>query len=107
MNIDITGHGVEVTPALRDYVNEKLGRIVRHFEQLISTHVVMHLDKNSHWIEATITASHKKFHAESSASDMYAAIDLLADKLDVQVRKHKEKITDHHRADGQSRKTGT
>jgi putative sigma-54 modulation protein len=94
MNIDITGHGVEVTPALRDYVNEKLGRIVRHFEQLISTHVV-------------ITASHKKFHAESSASDMYAAIDLLADKLDVQVRKHKEKITDHHRADGQSRKTGT
>ncbi len=107
MNIDITGHGVEVTPALRDYTNEKLGRLGRHFEQLIGTHVVMHLDKLNHRIEATITASHKKFHAEAAASDMYAAIDLLTDKLDVQVRKHKEKVTDHHRADGQARKTGT
>ncbi len=107
MQIEITGHGVEVTPALREYTNEKLGRIVRHFEPLIGTHVVMHLDKNSHRIEATIVASHKRFHAESTASDMYAAIDLLTDKLDVQVRKHKEKVTDHHRADGQSRKTGT
>jgi putative sigma-54 modulation protein len=107
MQIEITGHGVEVTPALREYTNEKLGRIVRHFEQLIGTHVVMHLDKNSHRIEATIVASHKRFHAESTASDMYAAIDLLTDKLDVQVRKHKEKVTDHHRADGQARKTGT
>jgi putative sigma-54 modulation protein len=107
MQIEITGHGVEVTPALRDYTNEKFGRIVRHFEQLIGTHVVMHLDKNSHRIEATITASHKRFHAESTASDMYAAIDLLTDKLDQQVRKHKEKVTDHHRADGMQRKTGT
>jgi len=107
MHIEITGHGVDVTPALRDYTNEKIGRIVRHFDHLIGTHVVMHLDKISHRIEATVTASHKKFHAEAAASDMYAAIDLLTDKLDGQVRRHKEKITDHHRADGLERKTAS
>lgn len=107
MQIELTGHGVDITPALRDYVNEKIGRIKRHFEQLISVHVVMHLDKIAHRVEATINASQKRFHAEYSADDMYAAIDGLADRLDAQVRKHKEKVSDHHRDEGNELKTGT
>lgn len=104
MNIEISGHGVEVTPALREYVHEKLARVQRHFEQLMDIHVVMHLDKNAHCVEATMNASQKQFHAESEASDMYASIDLLSDKLDKQVRRYKSKITDHHRAAAHSLK---
>lgn len=107
MQIEITSHDLEITPPLREYVNEKFDRIVRRYDALISVHVIMHLDKINHRIEATINASHKRIHAEASASDMYAAIDALVDKLDVQVRKHKEKITDHHRAEAAAIKIGT
>ncbi|MGD9582278.1 MAG: ribosome-associated translation inhibitor RaiA [Lysobacterales bacterium] len=107
MQIELTGHGVDITPALREYVNDKVGRIVRHFEQLLSVHVVMHVDKLTHRVEANVNAAHKQFHAEEQAHDMYAAIDLMADKLDAQVRKHKEKVTDHRRAEALEQKTGT
>ena len=107
MQIELTGQGVEITSALRDYVNDKIGRIVRHFEPLLSVHVIMHVDKLGHRVEATVNAAHKRFHAEERSHDMYAAIDLLADKLDSQVRKHKEKLTDHRRSEGLEQKTGT
>lgn len=107
MQIELTGHGVDITPALREYVNEKIGRIKRHFEQLIVVRVVLHVEKLNHRVEATVNAAHKQFHAEEQASDMYAAIDLMVDKLDAQVRKHKEKVTDHRRSEGLERKTGT
>lgn len=98
MQIHVSGHQVEVTSPLRDYVVGKLDRIVRHFHQLHDVHVVLTVDKLKHMAEATVQASGKRIHAESDAVDMYAAIDLLADKLDRQVKKYKEKLTEHRPA---------
>jgi len=102
MQINVSGLKVEVTPALRDYVEAKFDRIVRHFDQLHDVSVVLSVEKLTHCAEATIrAAAGKTIHAEAVAADMYAAIDALSDKLDGQIRKHKEKLTDHHKADGQ------
>lgn len=101
MQIKVTGQQIEVTQALRDYVNEKIGRVSRHFEKTIEAHVVLGVEKLQHHAEATIKASQRTIHAEADGIDMYAAIDVLSDKLDTQVRKHKEKLKDHHRAEAQ------
>ena len=100
MQIHLTGHHVEVTPALRDYVNRKLGRVVRHFDHVTSARVILIVEKQSNKAEATLHVSGADLFANASHNDMYAAIDLLADRIDAQVRRHKEKLTDHHRADG-------
>jgi putative sigma-54 modulation protein len=99
MQMQLSGRTIDVTPALRQYVTEKFERITRHFEHVIDVNVTLGVEKLRHCAEATIMLSHKTIHAEVEAADMYAAIDLLVDKLDSQVRKHKEKLTDHHRAD--------
>lgn len=99
MQVSITGHHVEITPPLRDYVESKLSRIERHFEQMIDIHVVLNVMKLDHKAEATIHVAGKSLHADASANDMYAAIDGLVDKLDRQVKKLKEKRTDYHRND--------
>jgi putative sigma-54 modulation protein len=102
MQIQVSGHQVEVTPALREYAVAKLERVTRHFDKLHDIVVILSLEKVTHKAEATISAARKKMlHADATASDMYAAIDALTDKLDSQARKHKEKLTDHHRADAQ------
>lgn len=102
MQINVSGHQVEVTPALRGYVETKFDRILRHFDQLHDVGVTLSVDKLTHSAEATVrAAAGKTLHAEAIAEDMYAAIDALSDKLDVQIRKHKEKLTDHHKVDGQ------
>ena len=103
MQINISGHHVEITPALRDYVNEKLTRIERHFENITDINCVLTVEKLEHKAEATINVSGNSLHAHSVEDDMYAAIDSLTDKLDRQVRKHKEKITDHHARDSAKR----
>ena len=103
MRIEISGHQIEVTPALRDYVQDKLGRLERHSEHLLDGHVILSVEKLLQRAEATLNLSGQRLHAESVAEDMYAAIDLLADKLDRQVVKHKEKLTDHHRGDASVR----
>ena len=101
MQIQVSGHQVAITPALRDYVTGKFNRIVRHFDQLHDVTLTLRLEKLLHKAEAHIhCAAGKKIHAEVQAADMYAAIDALADKLDRQVKKHKEKLTSHHRDDG-------
>ena len=100
MQINVSGHQVNVTPALREYVETKFDRIIRHFDHLHDTQVILSVEKLLHKIEATLYVSAgNPIHAEASAPDMYAAIDALADKLDRQVCKHKEKLTNHHRAD--------
>jgi len=100
MQITVSGHQVAVTSALNDYVSTKLERIVRHFEHLHDVTVTLSVEKLLHKAEATLhCAGAKTIHADAQAGDMYAAIDALADKLDRQVTKHKEKITDHHRED--------
>jgi putative sigma-54 modulation protein len=100
MQISIQGHRVEVTAALRDYATGKFERITRHFDHLHELSIVLGVEKVLHKAEATMQFSGKKagrkLHANATAADMYAAIDALVDKIDKQVRKHKEKLTDHH-----------
>jgi len=95
MNLNISGHHVEVTPAIRDYVIAKLERVTRHFDNVIDVGVIMSVDKLQQKVEATVHVRGRDIHVESIDADMYAAIDLLADKLDRQIVKHKEKQQDH------------
>ncbi|NOR20875.1 MAG: ribosome-associated translation inhibitor RaiA [Xanthomonadales bacterium] len=103
MQINLTGRHVEITPAIRDYVHEKLQRIERHFENATDIHIILTVEKLEQRAEATLNVSGNTLHAHSVAADMYASIDSLTDKLDRQVRKHKEKITDHHARDSEKR----
>ena len=95
MQIIIDGHGVGVTDSIRDYVESKITRIERHFDQVVDIHVVLGVEKQRQIVEATIHLAGNNIHAHSENDDMYAAIDLLIDKLDRQVKKHKEKLTNH------------
>lgn len=97
MNLNISGHHVEVTVPLRDYVLSKLKRVERHFDNLISAEVILSVEKLRQKAEATIHTSGANLHAEAIDGDMYAAIDLLIDKLDQQTRKHKERLRSHHK----------
>ena len=100
MNIAISGHQMDVTAPLKDYVTQKMSRIERHFDNVTNTTVVLHVEKTRHLAEATINTKGATLHANAEAGDMYAAIDELTRKLDSQVRKHKEKSTNHHRNGG-------
>ncbi|MBS0589651.1 MAG: ribosome-associated translation inhibitor RaiA [Proteobacteria bacterium] len=98
MQINVIGHQLIVTPALREYAETKLGRIVRHFEHLQDASMVLSVEKLFHKAEATIRCgTNKTIHGDATGADLYAAIDGLTDKLDRQVKKHKEKLHDHHR----------
>jgi len=99
MNLTLTGHHLDVTPAIRDYVVAKLDRITRHFDHVIDVNVVLSVDKLARKVEANVHVRGKDLHAEAVDGDMYAAIDLLSDKLDRMVLKHKE-IRAAHRPDG-------
>ncbi|MDP7042075.1 MAG: ribosome-associated translation inhibitor RaiA [Gammaproteobacteria bacterium] len=103
MQINLTGHHVEITPSLRDYLTEKLERIERHFENATDIHCILTVEKLEHKAEATLNVSGSTLHAHSVEGDMYAAIDSLTDKLDRQVRKYKEKLTDHHARESHKR----
>ena len=92
MNLHMTGHHLEITPALRDYVTSKLTRINRHFDHVIDVNMIMSVEKLNQKVEANVHLSGKDIFVESTDSDMYAAIDLLVDKLDRQIIKHKEKF---------------
>jgi putative sigma-54 modulation protein len=92
MNLHLTGHHVEITPAIREYVTAKLARINRHFDHVIDVNVIMTVEKLDQKIEANVHLSGKDIHVQSNDGDMYAAIDSLIDKLDRQVIRHKEKF---------------
>ncbi len=96
MNLQITGHHVEITPSMRAYVEKRLERVKRHFDQVIDVNFVMSVEKLQHKAEATVHVGGGTIHADSIEENMYAAIDMLVDKLDRQVKKFKEKLTDHH-----------
>jgi putative sigma-54 modulation protein len=100
MNLTISGHHLEVTPAIREYVQSKLERITRHFDHVIDTHVFLTIDnltekEKRQKAEINLLVSGKTLHVESAAQDMYAAIDILMDRLDRQVLKHKSMLQDH------------
>ena len=95
MQINLTGHHVEITDSLRDYVNEKMGRLEKHFDKVSNTHVILSVENVRQKAEATVNMSGNNIFAESTEEDMYASIDSLVDKLDRQVKKHKEKLKNH------------
>lgn len=96
MKIDITGHHVDLNQSLRDYVHNKFERLGRHFDHVTGIHVVLTVAKLEHRAEATLQVNRGKLFADAIEPDMYAAIDSLVDKLDRQIKKHKEKLSHHH-----------
>jgi putative sigma-54 modulation protein len=95
MQVSLSGHHVEITESMRNYVNEKVGRLDRHFDQALDIHIVLTVEKLRHKAEATLHVSGSNLYADDVQEDMYAAIDGLVDKLDRQGKKHKEKIKSH------------
>ncbi len=95
MHINVTGHHIDITPALRSYVEAKLTKIQRHFDHVTNAHVILTIEKERQKAEATIHVNRASLFADAEHSDMYTAIDKLIDKLDRQVKKHKEKLSDH------------
>jgi len=103
MNLHITGHHVAVTDALRAYMVSKLDRVNRHFDHVIDVNVVMSVEKLRQKVEANVHVSGREIHAASEGENLYAAIDELADRLDRQVVRHKERLK-VHRDEGFERK---
>lgn len=101
MQLNITGRHVDVTDSMHDYVTSKLEKVERHFDHVTNVHVILSVEKLRQKAEATIHVSGGgNLFAESEDEDMYTAIDSMTDKLDRQIKKHKEKLTDHHRNGG-------
>ena len=103
MQLNLTGHHVEITTSMREYVQSKLARLERHFDHVTVVHCILTVDKLRHQAEATVNLAGGKLFAEATEENMYAAIDAMVDKLDRQIRKHKEKLTDHHARDSVKR----
>jgi putative sigma-54 modulation protein len=101
MQLNVSGHHVDVTTALKGYVERKLDRIVRHSDRVIDVHCILTVEKLQHKAEAKVLMSGGTIYADAIEPDMYAAIDALADKLDRRVKKHKEKRANHHAVDAQ------
>lgn len=94
MNLNVTGHHLEVTPAIREYLTSKLEKVLRHFDSVLDVSVILSVEKMRQKVEATVHVRGKDIHAEADDTDMYAAIDNLVDKLDRSVLRHKEKRND-------------
>jgi putative sigma-54 modulation protein len=99
MQINLTGHHVDITPAIRSYVENKFTRLERHIDNMTKIHVILSVEKERQKAEASIQVNKGRIYADAQHDDMYAAIDALMDKLDRQIKKHKEKLTDHHRGE--------
>ena len=99
MQINLTGHHMDITPAIRSYVENKFSRLERHIDKMTKIHVILSIEKERQKAEASILVNKGKIYADAQHEDMYAAIDALTDKLDRQIKKHKEKLTDHHRSE--------
>ncbi len=96
MRLNVSGHHVNVTDSLRGYVESKIERLERHFDLVSDVHCILSVEKLRHKAEAKVNVNGDTIFAETTEEDMYAAIDSLVDKLDRRVRKHKEKMVDHH-----------
>jgi|TARA_R100000426_G_scaffold70744_1_gene49165 putative sigma-54 modulation protein len=95
MNLSIIGRHLEVTPAINEYVKTKMARVARHFDNVIDTQVMLSVERLKHTAEVTMRLPGKDLHCEASDENLYAAIDLLADKIDRQVIKYKDKVQNH------------
>jgi putative sigma-54 modulation protein len=106
MRIETHGQQIDVTPAMHDYVDSKFARLGRHFEQPLDVRTVLGVERDEHCAEATVNFPGGTLHADASGVDVYAAIDLLADKLDRLLVKHKEKQVDHVRRNESAARSG-
>lgn len=104
MQLNVSGHHVELTDAMQSYVENKMERLERHFDQVTNINVILSVEKMRQKAEATIHITGNDVFANAEDENMYAAIDALVDKLDRQIKKHKEKVTNHHRAEGAEHK---
>ena len=95
MNLNITGRHLEITPAIHAYVQTKMARVARHFDNVIDTQVMLSIERLKHTAEVTMHLRGKDIHCEATDENLYAAIDLLSDKIDRQVIKYKTKVQDH------------
>jgi putative sigma-54 modulation protein len=98
MNLNVSGHHLDVTPAILSYVRAKMERVTRHFDHVIDAHVILTVEKLRQKAECTLHVRGKDLHCECEQEDLYAAIDLLADKMDRQVLRYKEKRNTEKRA---------
>ncbi len=97
MQINFTGHHIDVTPALKTFTEEKFSKLERHYDRIISIDVTFTVENLEQIAEANILiAPHGDIHAHATSKDMYTTIDALVGKLDKQLIKHKEKLQDHH-----------
>jgi len=99
MQLNLSGQHVELTPALRDYVRNKLDRLERLLDHVTNCKVLLSVEKQIQRADASVNVSRAQLNANAEGDDMYAAIDALVDKLDRQILKHKEKLGDHRRTD--------
>jgi putative sigma-54 modulation protein len=106
MQMNVSGHHIEITDSLRTYVESKIQKIERHFDLVSDVSCILTVEKLRHKAEATVKVNGGTIYADATEGDMYAAIDSLADKLDRRVRKHKEKLVDHHARDTLKRDFG-
>lgn len=106
MQLSVTGHHVDVTTAMRNYVANKMEKVERHFDLVSDVHCILTVEKLRHKAEATVSLNGGRIYADATEEDMYAAIDGLVDKLDRQVKKHKEKLVDHHAREAPKRSFG-
>ena len=95
MKLNISGHHLDITPALRQHSNEKLSKIKHHFDQVIDVNMILEVQKDVQMAEATIHLRGTDLFAKAQSSDMYVSIDQLINKLDSQIIKHKEKLHSH------------
>ena len=104
MQLNVSGHHVEITDSLREYVGSKIEKLAGHFDLVSDVHCILTVEKLRHKAEATVHVNGGTIFAENTEEDMYAAIDGLVDKLERRVRKYKEKLGDHHARDKQKAK---
>ena len=100
MQLSISGRHIDVTDALKDYVTGKVTKLERHYDHITNIHVVLSVDKLDQKAEATAHVSGAELFADAVSEDLYAAVDMLVDKLDRQVIKHKEKLIERHHGRG-------
>jgi putative sigma-54 modulation protein len=100
MQISVTGQNIDITPAIRAYIGEKFARLERHFDHLTNVHVILRVEREMQVAEATVHVNRADLFADHREMDMYAAIDGLVDKLDRQVKKHKERLQNRRRGNG-------
>lgn len=102
MQVQISGQQIAITPALRSHVQSKIDRLARHFDNLTDLTVVLSVEKLEQRADGTLLGAGCNLHAQGSDLDMYASIDIMFDKLVGQLRRHKEKLTDHRAREGRA-----